>query len=173
MRQRVGGDSSYHRLSTHVPPGNVVPPEGAEAIPTSYAYVLAAVLRRGGMNAASREDRLACAFVELRERIKEDFSKVAKDWEISTQELRRRFWHVYPVANDEVPDMLSVEQACEGVMHDLRCNIQTYAEQYYVPDDLLEAMLVDWLVSDRMGSDRTPPRYFVPEASVEESVSEK
>jgi hypothetical protein len=131
----------------------------------SYAYLLAKVLSPNGKVRASRSERLTCAFVELRERIKDDFAKVAKDWQVPAQELKRSYFGVYPDLGPGKTDLLCLEQACEGAMIDVRTAIRTYADHFGVQDDLLEAMLVDWLVSDRMGSEPTPARFFIPEAA--------
>ena len=61
------------------------------------------------------------------------------------------------------PDPLCLHQACEGVMTDLYCNIQTYALQFWVPVDLLTAMITDRLVSKEMGVEPTPAIFFIPE----------
>lgn len=63
----------------------------------------------------------------------------------------------------EDPDPLCLHQACEGVMTDLYCNIQTYALQSWVPVDLLTDMVTDRLVSRRMGVEPTPAIFFIPE----------
>jgi hypothetical protein len=128
-----------------------------------HAYVLPRAFSRNGTVSGSRKERLGCAFVELRERIKDDFLKVAKDWQVSAEELRRNYSYAYPAPAAGEPDPLCLENACEGLMLDLRCRIQTYAEQFWVPDNVLEAMLVDWLVSDRMGTERAPARFFIGE----------
>jgi hypothetical protein len=128
-----------------------------------YAYVLPQAFRRNGTVVGTRKERLACAFIEVRDRIRKEVVEVAKEWQVSAQELRRDYSYAYPPHAADEPDAFNLEHACEGVIRDLRCNIQTYAEQFWVPDDLLEAMLVDWLVSDQMGWERTPVRFFVPE----------
>jgi hypothetical protein len=120
-------------------------------------------LRDNGKVSGSRKQRVSCALVELRDRIKDEFARVAKDWQVSAQELRRCYSYVYPAAAPGAPDLLCVEHACEDVMMSLRSQIQTYAEQYGVPDDMVEEMLVDRLVSDHMGTERTPVAFFMPE----------
>ena len=129
-------------------------------------YVLARAFCRNGTVNGSKEQRLICALVELRDHIKEQFLKVSKTWQVSAQELRRYYSYAYPASVPGAPDPLCIEQACEGLMFSLRSNIQTYAEQFGVPDDLLEQMLVDWLVSDAMGKERAPSRFFIPEEEV-------
>jgi hypothetical protein len=130
---------------------------GHDDEPRFAYYLLPRAFRQNGKANAPRKERLACAFVELRQRIKDEFLKVAKDWQVSAEELRRSYSHEYPPST---PDLLCLEQGCEGLLLELRSSIQTYAEQYGVPDDMLEAMLVDWLVSDRIGTERTPARLF-------------
>lgn len=56
-----------------------------------------------------------------------------------------------------------LEGACEDLIRYLRQEIQTQAERSGVPDDFLEGMLVDWLVSDAMGIQRTPSALFIPD----------
>ena len=125
-------------------------------------YVLARAYCRNGTVNGSREQRLTCALVELRDRVKEEFLKVAKSWHVSAQDLRLCYSYAYPASAPGAADPLCLEQACEGLMVALRSDIQTYAEQYGVPDDLLEALMVDWLVSDAMGKERTPSASFMP-----------
>ena len=125
-------------------------------------YVLARAYCRNGTVNGSREQRLTCALVELRDRIKEEFLKVAKSWQVSAQDLRLCYSYAYPASAPGAADPLCLEQACEGLMVALRSDIQTYAEQYGVPDGLLEALMVDWLVSDATRKERTPSAFFIP-----------
>jgi hypothetical protein len=127
------------------------------------AYVLAKVFSRSGKVRASRKERLACAFVELREQIRDEVLKVAKNWHVSAQDLRRDFSYAYPDPIAGQFDVLWLEHACEWVIVDLRCSIQKNAQDYSVPDDVLEKMLVDWLVADAKGSQRTPAKFYIPE----------
>jgi hypothetical protein len=127
------------------------------------AYVLARVFSRNGKVRASRKERLASAFVELREGIRDVALKAAKNWQVSVQELRRDFSYAYPDPIAGQFDVLWLEHACEFVMVDLRCSIQRNARDYWVPDDVLEKMLVDWLVADAKGGQRTPARFYTPE----------
>ena len=127
------------------------------------AYVLARAFSRDGTVSGSRRQRLTCALVELRDRIKEQFLRVSKDWQVSAEELRRCYSYAYPFSPAGAPDPLCLEQACEGLMVALRSDIQAFANQFGVPDDLLESMLVDWLVSDAMGTDRTPSALLAPD----------
>jgi hypothetical protein len=131
-----------------------------------HFFVLARAYCRNGTVHGSREQRLTCALVELRERIKEQFLKVSKTWQVSAQEVRRWYSYAYPNSVPSAADPLCLEHACEEVMRDVRSTIQNYARQYAVPDDLLETMLTDWLVSDAMGTDRTPSAFFIPETEV-------
>lgn len=129
-------------------------------------YVLARAYCRNGTVNGSKEQRLTCALVELRDRLAEEFLKVSKSWQVSAEELRRCYSYAYPNSAAGAPDPFCLEQACEGVMIDLRSAIQNYAKQYAVPDDLLEKMVTDWLVSDAMCSERTPSAFFIPEMEV-------
>lgn len=129
-------------------------------------YVLSRAYCRNGTVNGSKEQRLICGLVELRDRIKEEFLKVAKSWHVSAAELRRYYSYAYPASVPGAADPLCLEQACEGLMMELRSRIVNYAEQYGVPDDLLETMLVDWLVSDAIGKERGPSAFIIPEEEV-------
>jgi len=48
-------------------------------------------------------------------------------------------------------------------MVDLYCHIDVWAEHYAVPEDVLAAMVTDWLVSEQMGTEPCPPSMFIPE----------
>jgi len=126
-------------------------------------HILARALRENGKVSCSRKQRVICALVELRDRITDEFLMVAKDWQVSAQELRRSYSYAYPAPALGAPDLLCLEHACEGVMTGLRNEIRTYAEQYGVPDDMVEGILVDWLASDHMGTERAPVAFFMPE----------
>ena len=67
-----------------------------------------------------------------------------------------------PEDPDEI-DPLCLYQACRGVLTELRINIKVYAEQHWVPEDALTAMVTDWLVSKRMGVEPLPATFFIPE----------
>jgi hypothetical protein len=49
-----------------------------------------------------------------------------------------------------------LEQACQGVLRHLYCDITTFAIDYDVPEDVLEVMVVDWLYSRFMGRKAIP-----------------
>ncbi len=51
-------------------------------------------------------------------------------------------------------DPLCLEQACEGVLLDLRCSCRQWAEHYAVPDDVLFAKVADRFILERA---RVPP----------------
>lgn len=126
-------------------------------------YVLARELCNEGKVKVSRKERLTLALVELRNRIRGEFVKVAKDWQVSAQELRRDYSYAYPVPAPGEPDLLCLEDACEIAIGDVRCRVTSLAENYGVPDDLLESMLISWLISDQMGKERAPVAVFVPQ----------
>jgi hypothetical protein len=65
--------------------------------------------------------------------------------------------------NPEEIDPLCLYQACRGVLTDFYCNIKAYAEQSWVPEDALIAMVTDQLVSKRMGAEPSPATFFIPE----------
>ena len=67
-----------------------------------------------------------------------------------------------PEDPDEI-DPLCLYQACRGVLTELHVNIKVYAEQHWVPEDALTAMVTDWLVSKRMGVEPLPATFFIPE----------
>jgi hypothetical protein len=48
-------------------------------------------------------------------------------------------------------------------MRSLQHEIRIHAEQFGVSDNLVQEVVVDWLVSDAMESPRTPTAYFIPE----------
>lgn len=129
----------------------------------NHIYVLARAFCREGTVSGTRKQRLTCALLELRERIKEQFQQVSKTWHVSAEDLRRCYSYAYPASVPGAPDVLILERACEDLIRALRHEIQTHAEQFGVPDNLLEAMLVDWLVADEMGSQRTPSAFFIPD----------
>ena len=139
----------------------MTPREGSDC--ERNIYVLARALCSEGKVRVSRKERLTLALVELRDRIRQEFVKVAKDWQVPAQELRRDYSYAYPVPAPGEPDPLCLENACEQVIVDLRSSIVSCAEQYGVPDDLVESVLVSWLVSDLAGKERAPAGAFMPE----------
>jgi hypothetical protein len=131
---------------------------------TSNIFALARALCRDNKLKVSRKERLTFALVELRDCIRNDFVKVAKGWGVSAQDLRRDYSYAYPVPAPGAPDSLCLENACEEVLHYLRSEIVSSAERYGVPDDVLERLTVDWLVSDQMGNERTPGAFFLDDS---------
>ena len=125
-------------------------------------YVLARALCNDGKVKVSRKERLTFALVELRDRIRAEFVKVAKDWQVSSQELRRGYSYAYPVAAPGAPDPFCLEDACELAFADVSSRIVSCAESYGVPDDLLRDMLISWMISDQMGKERAPVAVFAP-----------
>jgi hypothetical protein len=79
----------------------------------SNIYVLARALIRDGKLKASRKERLTLSLVELRYRIGKEFVKVAKDWQVSAQDLRVDYSYAYKVPAPGAPDVLCLEQACD------------------------------------------------------------
>lgn len=125
-------------------------------------YVLSKAFCRDGTVTGTRKQRLTCALVELRDRIQDEFKTVSRTWQVAAEDLRRCYSYAYPASTPGAPDPLILERACEEAMRCLRHEIQKNAEQFGVPDDLLEEILVDWLVSDAMEAPRTPTAYFIP-----------
>lgn len=130
----------------------------------SDVYVLARALCKKGVVNNSRKKRLTLALLELRDRIMGEFLQVAKDWQVSAQQLRHNYWRAYPFPNLGAPDVICLEHACEAVMVSLHYEILRSAKEYGVPDDLVQAMLLDWMASDAEGRDRTPSALFIPKA---------
>jgi len=116
---------------------------------------------RDGRVKVSRKQRMTLALVELRDRVRNEFLKVAKEWQVSSQELKRDYSRAYPIQPVGAPDLFCLEDACHDVMRTLRCEIGVYAEHYGVTDDVLEAVLLDWLTSDVTGRERTPLSCFI------------
>lgn len=127
----------------------------------SNVFALARALSRSGKVKVSRKERLQLALVELRDRIYQEFVGVAKSWRVSAQELRRDYSYAYPVPALGEPDALCLEKACHETVSFLRCDIGRSADEYGVPSDLMELVVVDWLVADLMGKERTPTAMFI------------
>src|SRR5579859_1374480 len=126
-------------------------------------HVLARAFCRDGTVSGTRKERLTCALVELRDRIQEEFKNVAETWHVAAQDLRGCYSYAYPASVPGAPDPLILERACEEVMRSLQHEIRIHAEQFGVPDNLVQEVVVDWLVSDAMEGPRTPTAYFIPE----------
>jgi hypothetical protein len=43
----------------------------------------------------------------------------------------------------------------------LYCEVAVSADHFEVPGDVLWDVLVQWIVADHMGWDRTPPHFFI------------
>src|SRR2546425_5030346 len=57
-------------------------------------------------------------------------------------------------------DGLCMTQACRGVLLDLRCALEAWAEHYGVPDEALRAMLADAFLFERTGMTPLSPDFF-------------
>ena len=57
-------------------------------------------------------------------------------------------------------DGLCMIQACRGVLLDLRCGLDAWAEHYGVPSEALRAMLADAFLFERAGMTPLSPEYF-------------
>lgn len=125
-------------------------------------YVLSKAFSRDGTISGTRKERLTCALVELRDRIQDEFKTVAETWHVAAQDLRGCYSYAYPASLPGAPDPLILERACEEVMRSLQYEVGIQAEQFGVPDNLVQEVVVDWLVSDAMESPRTPTAYFIP-----------
>jgi len=53
-----------------------------------------------------------------------------------------------------------MEQACRGVLFDLRYTLEQWAEHYAVPTEALRAMLADAFLFERVGWTPLPPEFF-------------
>jgi|SRR5580693_8177155 hypothetical protein len=70
-------------------------------------------------------------------------------------------------------DFLRLQKAGEGVLFSLYSEVGVFADHYQVPGDLLWDLVVDWVVADHMGTERTPahllelliPEKITPEPS--------
>lgn len=60
-------------------------------------------------------------------------------------------------------DPLRLQKASEGVLFSLYSEVAVFASQYDVPGDLLWDVVVDWVIADDLGRDRTPVELFMPE----------
>lgn len=136
---------------------------GPKEYRSNRAYVLARAFCQNGTVNGNRQQRLTCALVELRDHIQEDIQKLSRQWQVAANDLRRCYSYAYPASVPGAPDPLILERACEDLMRDVRYDIQNHAEQSGVPDNLLEALLVDWLLADENGGERTPTASFIPD----------
>jgi len=68
-----------------------------------------------------------------------------------------------PVLEAEDVDPLRLQKAGEGVLFSLYREVGVFADHYDVPVDLLWGLVVDWVVSDHMGTERTPVEFLVLE----------
>jgi hypothetical protein len=66
----------------------------------------------------------------------------------------------------EQADPLCLEQACIQAMRQLYYEVAVSADQFDVPGDVLLDILANWIVSDLMGWDRTPPHLFIVEKAL-------
>ena len=57
-------------------------------------------------------------------------------------------------------DGLCMAQACRGVLLDLQCGLEAWAEHYGVPNEALRAMLADAFLFERAGMQPFSPEYF-------------
>jgi len=57
-------------------------------------------------------------------------------------------------------DGLCMTQACRGVLLDLRCNLEAWADHYGIPSEALGAMLADAFLFERAGMMPLSPEYF-------------
>ena len=56
-------------------------------------YVLSRAFCRDGTVGGTRKQRLTCALLELRDRIQREVARVAKEWQVTAQELRCEYAH--------------------------------------------------------------------------------
>jgi hypothetical protein len=62
-------------------------------------------------------------------------------------------------------DPRCLEQACEGIMLGLRCEIVQWAGHYEVPIEVVSAMVADWFIFERSGIPRTDAFHFAAMAN--------
>jgi hypothetical protein len=67
-----------------------------------------------------------------------------------------------PAPGAEDVDSLCLQRAGEGVLFSLYSEIGVFADHYGVPVDVLWGLVADWVVSDHMGSERTPAEFLIP-----------
>jgi hypothetical protein len=67
-----------------------------------------------------------------------------------------------PVPEAEDVDPLRLQKAGEGVLFSLYSEVGVFSDHYDVPVDLLWGLVVDWVVSDHMGTERTPVEFLIP-----------
>jgi hypothetical protein len=58
-------------------------------------------------------------------------------------------------------DPICLGQACMQTIRQLYCEVAVSADHFEVPGDVLWDVLVQWIVADHMGWDRTPPHFFI------------
>jgi hypothetical protein len=68
-----------------------------------------------------------------------------------------------PVLEAEDIDPARLQRAGEGVLFSLYEEVGVFADHYDVPVGLVWGLVVDWVVSDHMGTERTPVEFLVPE----------
>jgi hypothetical protein len=68
-----------------------------------------------------------------------------------------------PVLETESIYPLRLQRAGEGVLFSLYEEVGVFADHYGVPVDLVWGVVVDWVVSDHMGTKRTPVEFLVLE----------
>jgi hypothetical protein len=68
-----------------------------------------------------------------------------------------------PVREVEDIDPSRLRKAGEGVLFSLYSEVGVFADHYDVPADFLWSLVVDWVVSDHMGTERTPADFLIPE----------
>ncbi len=64
-----------------------------------------------------------------------------------------------PECDNEV-DQLCLLQAFLGVATHFACDISVFSEHYAIPEDVLLAILTDWVVSKHFGCELTPIEFF-------------
>jgi hypothetical protein len=69
----------------------------------------------------------------------------------------------FAIEEPEEIDPACVEKAGEGVLHSLYCDVGVFSDTHRVPGDLLWSVVVNWVVSDHMGVERTPVKSLISE----------
>lgn len=83
-----------------------------------------------------------------------------------SDDLLNLFMEGLSIPPDAVPEPIDpgvVGNAASWVVFQIYYQIQAMSENFDVPGDILWKVVVDWLVSDEMGWERTPAEYCIPQ----------
>ncbi|MGC1414163.1 MAG: hypothetical protein WA817_02710 [Candidatus Acidiferrum sp.] len=68
-----------------------------------------------------------------------------------------------PALEADDVDPVRLQKAGEGVLFSLSSEVGVFADHYGVPVDTLWGLVLDWVVSDHLGAERTPAEFLIPE----------